>query len=107
MGDALPQWGRFSRVTSLSIWIPTPTTGARSASPSEWHRWCVLDENLHVTDELVGFLKMREGLDVVHEWAERNYATGDRARVADGVFQDYARYLAGPDKSRGTIEATD
>lgn len=50
-------------------------------------------EPAHVTDELVAFLKSQEGQDGVHEWAERKYATGDRVRVADGVFQGYEGIL--------------
>lgn len=46
-------------------------------------------EPAQVSDELIVFLKSKEGQDGMHEWAEQQYVTGERIRVADGVFQGY------------------
>ncbi len=46
-----------------------------------------------VPDDLVIFLKAREGCDGVHEWAEKKPQVGGRVRVAEGAFQGYEGIL--------------
>lgn len=50
-------------------------------------------EPAQVSDELISFLKNQEGHDGMHEWAKQKYVTGERIRVADGVFQGYEGIL--------------
>jgi transcriptional antiterminator RfaH len=50
-------------------------------------------EPAHIPDQLVTFLKAREGGAGLHEWAEQNYRAGDRVRVADGAFRGYEGIL--------------
>ncbi len=46
-----------------------------------------------IPDELVDFLKAREGEAGLHEWAEQNYRAGDKVRVAEGAFRGYEGIL--------------
>lgn len=50
-------------------------------------------EPARIPDELVDFLKAREGEVGLHEWAEQNYRAGDKVRVAEGAFQGYEGIL--------------
>jgi transcriptional antiterminator RfaH len=50
-------------------------------------------EPARIPDELVDFLKAREGGTGLHEWAEQNYRAGDRIRVAEGAFRGYEGIL--------------
>jgi len=50
-------------------------------------------EPARIPDELVDFLKAREGEAGLHEWAEQNYRAGDRVRVAEGAFRGYEGIL--------------
>jgi len=46
-----------------------------------------------IPDELVDFLKAREGGAGLHEWAEQKYRAGDKVRVAEGAFRGYEGIL--------------
>lgn len=46
-----------------------------------------------VPDDLVSYLRAREGAAGLHDWAEHALAPGDRVRVADGVFGGYEGIL--------------
>lgn len=46
-----------------------------------------------VPDALIAFLRSREGGDGLHNWAEPEYRTGDRVRVADGPLEGYEGIL--------------
>lgn len=50
-------------------------------------------EPARIPDELVAFLRMREGEAGLHEWAEQNYRLGDQIRVAEGAFRGYQGIL--------------
>lgn len=50
-------------------------------------------EPARIPDELVDFLRAREGDAGLHEWAEQNYRAGDRVRVAEGAFRGYEGIL--------------
>ncbi len=50
-------------------------------------------EPARVPDELVDFLRTREGREGLHEWAEPDYHVGARVRVADGAFHGYEGIL--------------
>lgn len=51
-------------------------------------------EPARVPDALVGFLKEREGEAGLHDWAAPGeIITGDRVRVAEGVFEGYEGIL--------------
>ena len=50
-------------------------------------------EPARIPDELVDFLKAREGEAGLHEWAEQDYRAGDRVRVAEGAFRGYEGIL--------------
>jgi transcriptional antiterminator RfaH len=50
-------------------------------------------EPARIPDELVAFLKTREGEAGLHEWAEQSYRAGERVRVADGAFRGYEGIL--------------
>lgn len=50
-------------------------------------------EPARIPDELIDFLKAREGEAGLHEWAEQNYRAGDRVRVAEGAFRGYEGIL--------------
>jgi len=50
-------------------------------------------EPARIPDELIDFLKTREGQAGLHDWAERNYRAGDKVRVAEGAFRGYEGIL--------------
>lgn len=50
-------------------------------------------EPARVPDELVDFLKTREGGEGLHEWAEQTFEVGHRVRVAEGTFRGYEGIL--------------
>jgi len=50
-------------------------------------------EPARIPDELVVFLRTREGEAGLHEWAEQSYRAGDRVRVAEGAFRGYEGIL--------------
>lgn len=50
-------------------------------------------EPAQVPDDLVAYLKTREGAEGLHEWAETELVPGDRVRVADGAFGGYEGIL--------------
>lgn len=50
-------------------------------------------EAARVPDNLVAFLRAKEGEGGLHKWAEDRYQAGDRVRVADGAFQGYEGIL--------------
>jgi transcriptional antiterminator RfaH len=50
-------------------------------------------EPARVPDDLIEFLKAREGREGLHDWAEPDYRAGDRVRVAEGPFQGFAGIL--------------
>mgnify|MGYP003444920334 CR=1 FL=1 len=50
-------------------------------------------EPARVPDELIDFLRAREGREGLHDWAEPDYRPGDRVRVAEGAFQGFTGIL--------------
>lgn len=46
-----------------------------------------------IPSSLVRFLKDREGVAGLHEWAEPDYHEGDRVQVVEGAFQGYTGIL--------------
>lgn len=50
-------------------------------------------EPANLPDELIDFLKVREGDAGLHEWAELSYRAGDKVRVAEGAFHGYEGIL--------------
>ena len=50
-------------------------------------------EPARIPDDLVAFLKKREGEQGLHDWAEPEYGVGDRVRVAEGAFLGYEGIL--------------
>lgn len=51
-------------------------------------------EPARVPDALIGFLRGREGIEGLHEWAApQGPAAGDRVRMVDGAFHGYEGIL--------------
>ena len=50
-------------------------------------------EPARVPEELVDYLKTREGGEGLHEWAEQEFRSGDRVRVAEGALLGYEGIL--------------
>jgi len=50
-------------------------------------------EPARIPDELVDFLKAREGEKGLHIWAERHYRAGDKVRMVEGAFRGYQGIL--------------
>jgi transcriptional antiterminator RfaH len=50
-------------------------------------------EPARVPDELIAFLKAREGGEGLHEWAEPTFEVGHRLRVIEGAFRGYEGIL--------------
>jgi transcriptional antiterminator RfaH len=50
-------------------------------------------EPARIPDDLINFLKAREGQAGLHDWAEQKYQSGDRVRVAEGAFRGYEGIL--------------
>ena len=50
-------------------------------------------EPARIPDELIDFLRAREGEAGLHEWAEQEFRSGDRVRVAEGALLGYEGIL--------------
>lgn len=50
-------------------------------------------EPAQIPDDLVSYLRERESEQGLHDWAEPEFAAGDRVRVAEGAFQGYGGLL--------------